>query len=70
MSASQTFSMYVWMFGLPAIILGIAGLPKVAAVFYVLAGTCALWGVGRALSGLKPQREYRRARDAHDETGS
>lgn len=72
MSASQTFSMYVWAFALPGIIFGIAGLPGIAAVFYVLAGVCFVWGLGRALSGLKPQREYRRARanSTHDETGS
>jgi hypothetical protein len=70
MSAGQTFSMYVWACALPAIIFGIVGLPEVASVLYVLAGVCFLWGLGRALSGLKPQREYRRARSTHDETAS
>jgi hypothetical protein len=66
-SASQTFSMYAWLFGLPGVIFGVAGLSNVAAVLYILAGACVLWGLARAMSALKPQREYRRARAARDE---
>ena len=65
-SAGQTFSMYIWLWGLPGVLFGIAGLPKVAAVLYVAAGVCFGSSLICATCGLRSQRDFRRSKRTHE----
>lgn len=65
-ACGRALNLYAWGIGILAVVFDIAGATGVADIFFVLLGVCFVWGLTCVYSSLKPQREYRRTRDAHD----
>lgn len=64
-ACARSLAMYIWLLVFPGVIFETAGLADVAYFLYALAGVCAVWIFVCIISALKPQREYRRARETH-----
>lgn len=60
-ACAQTFTLYIWVFGLTAAVVNVAGLNAVAYVLYAFAGLSLVGVIACLISALKPQREYRKA---------
>jgi hypothetical protein len=59
-ACAQAFVLYIWGFGIPAVILNTAGLFVISDLLLLLAGACLIASIACVISGFKPQREYRR----------
>jgi hypothetical protein len=68
-SCAQTFALYIWVFVLPGVVFDAVGLSAVATVLFTLGGVCGVWAFACAISGIKPQREYRSDHRVRDTTG-